>query len=218
MLGLQSSISDKRLRKAITTPYLIFLSTISHTLLILMLAIKLLLWALDILWTILVFMSPSFNQISLDFCLYDASLKRAHFQKSPLANVLVSSSSWAKGPNLSLASQKPTWFKAFFLLMESETFPNTSLLYTFELNFEAFNFASKMKLGVPLRLYPIHQPLNKSLKPSSFKHISSNIKGIGPLLRSPPLSKIGAWSKTGFSKELWTTPLKWLSHLSDTKW
>ena len=146
-------------------------------------------------------MFPSFNYISLYFCLHDASLNMTHLRNSLLANLLALVSSWERGPSLSLESQNPTWFKVIPFLID--TLPNTSLFHAFMYAFKAFNFVANMKLG-ELWNYP---PTSNEIIKSSFNHIFSNKKETTPLLSLTPSSKIGIWSKIGFGRELWTTLL-----------
>ena len=67
----------------------------------------------------------------------------------------------------------------------------TSLFQAFKLDFNAFSLEAKTKLHEPLKLYPIHQLLIKPLNSSAFNHIFSNLKGMPPLLISPPSGRIG---------------------------
>ena len=141
----------------------------------------------------LVFLSPSFNHTSLDFCLQEISSRRTHFLKSSFASLLTSISWTTSGRTISSLSQNSTCFKATALL--TSTFPKTFLFQSLNKGFKAFNFATKMKLADPLKLRPFHQACSLSLKPSSFNHIFSNLKGIRPLLNPPPSSRIGQWLK-----------------------
>ena len=113
------------------------------------------------------FLSPPFNQISLDFfCFQETSSKDAHLQDSSLAILLASTSSRERENYLSFASQKPTWLKAISFLIAMLL--KTSLFQTFKLDSKAFSLKTNTKLHEPLIWYPIHHLLIKSLNPPAF--------------------------------------------------
>ena len=115
----------------------------------------------------LVFLSPSHNQTSLDFCLQKIFSIRPHFFYSSLAFT----SSTNKILEFSYSFQKDTLCRAKFLL--TPTFPNTSLFQVFKLDFRVFNFSAKIKLKEPLKIKPHHQLFSNSLNPFSFNYIFS---------------------------------------------
>ena len=87
-----------------------------------------LLWAFAILWKKLVFISPSFNQISLDFYLQHVSFIRTHLRNSALAASIAVTSLIDKVPILSLESPKPTcdcgytsWSTRYESLLDGKT-------------------------------------------------------------------------------------------------
>ena len=91
------------------------------------------------------------------------------------------------------------------------------LFHSFNIDFKAFNFAAKIKLEEPLKLSPSHHNFKRSLKPSTFSHIFSNLKREGTLLRPLPSKRTGKWLDTGLGKTHCIDPLKRQSHPLFTK-
>ena len=98
-----------------------------------------------------------------------------------------------------------------------QTFPKTSLFHNFRSYFRALNFSTKMWLQEPLREYPDHHLLMRSLNPSILSHISSNLKGVFALLNLSPSRIIREWLEVGFGMALWFRFEKRSCHSSKTK-
>ena len=151
--------------------------------------------ALAILWKKPVFLSPSFNQVSLDFCLQEVSSIKTQFLYSSKSRIRASASSKDKGLTLSLESHN--WIRERTSDFLIKTLPKTSLFHLFRSFLRDFNFSARQWLLVPATKYPVHHSLTSSLSPSDRSHIFSKGKGV------LPSRKMGQWLETILGRQKW---------------
>ena len=166
--------------------------------------------AFAILWKNLVFLSPSFNQSFLDFCLHKVSSIKTQFLY--FSKSLIRASAFSKARGLTLFFESQNWIQEKALDFLAKTLPKTSLFHLLRSLLRAFNFSARQWLLDPTTEYPVHHAFISSLNPSYRSHIFLKRKGVLPFLTSLSSKEMGQWSETILGRAHWKTPEKWSSH------